>query len=93
MPDITSSSHRSVSKSPIEYYAQFADSCPGLAQKFRDIDQSIYYNESKILLLDPNTQNFVVDFGNDDAWCAVNLEKTEVERLIDSEVSSRSSRG
>lgn len=87
MADENPISHHPAPKDPAEYYAQFSDSCPGLARNFKDIDQSVHYNEYNRLLSDPTTKNFVVDFGNDDAWCAVNLEKMEIEKLIENDVS------
>lgn len=34
------------------------------------------------LLEEAQTQNFVLDFGNEDAWCAVNLEREDVASLL-----------
>ncbi|EAW22692.1 uncharacterized protein NFIA_013820 [Aspergillus fischeri NRRL 181] len=76
-----SSSSASSDQSPYEYYASFTDR-PTLQGKFRDIDEeSCFYAYNK-RLRDAQTQNFVLDFGNDDAWCAMNLRQEDFGLLL-----------
>ncbi|KAL2001317.1 hypothetical protein VTN02DRAFT_1917 [Thermoascus thermophilus] len=65
-----------------EYYSSFSTR-PGLAQKFKNIDEEVHFRDYLQHLQDAMTQNFVLDFGNDDAWCAVNLEKEDFVALLD----------
>ncbi|RHZ46669.1 hypothetical protein CDV55_100792 [Aspergillus turcosus] len=67
-----SSAPASSDQNPYEYYASFT-SRPALRDKFRDIDDESCFYAYVRRLRDAQTQNFVLDFGNDDAWCAMNL--------------------
>lgn len=82
MPGIPASSG---SQTPAEYYSSFSTR-PGLAQKFNNIDEEVHFRDYLQHLQDAVTQNFVLDFGNDDAWCAVNLEKEDFTALLDTPV-------
>ncbi|KAL1962853.1 hypothetical protein VTN77DRAFT_9128 [Rasamsonia byssochlamydoides] len=66
-----------------EYYSGFLSTRPGLSQKFKNIDEEVHFREYQKLLLDARTQNFVLDFGNDDAWCGVNLNVDDLVALMD----------
>lgn len=71
---------------PYEYYSGF-EKRPHLRNKFRDIDDEANFGAYLQLLENAQTQNFVLDFGNEDAWCAVNLEGDDIASLIRSSVS------
>ncbi|KAL1983870.1 hypothetical protein VTN96DRAFT_9794 [Rasamsonia emersonii] len=66
-----------------EYYAGFQSTRPGLSQKFKNIDEEVHFREYQRLLLDRRTYNFVLDFGNEDAWCGVNLDEDDLVALMD----------
>lgn len=83
MPEFTSSW---AFQKPSEYYSSFGKS-PDIREKFHDIDDEAYFKEYLCLLQDARTQNFVLDFGDEDAWCATNLEKEDIESLLRTPVS------
>ncbi|KAL4899561.1 hypothetical protein BDW74DRAFT_163400 [Aspergillus multicolor] len=64
-----------------EYYSSFP-SHPNINKRFNDIDDPSCFREYLASLRDVQTQNFVLDFGNEDAWCAVNLEQQDVTALL-----------
>lgn len=71
--------------SPQEYYASLGGDRTwegSLKDKFHDIDDKIHFNEYMGRLQHPHTENFVLDFGNEDAWCATNLKKDELTLLL-----------
>lgn len=80
-PPISDASH-----SAAAYYASLSDR-PGLSQKFNDIDLEVHFQDYQRLLEEAETQNFVLDFGNDDAWCAVNLDTQDFATLLEKPVS------
>ncbi|OJJ49786.1 hypothetical protein ASPZODRAFT_58856 [Penicilliopsis zonata CBS 506.65] len=63
------------------YYASFPDHLD-LANKFLNIDEEVGFNHCLQQLQQAKTRNFVLDFGNDDAWCAVNLEHDDFAALL-----------
>jgi len=75
----------SCSQTAAEYYSSFSNR-PGLAQKFNNIDEDVHFRDYQKHLQDAATQNFVLDFGNDDAWCAVNLDEEDFAALLDTPV-------
>lgn len=77
---ISDSSHTAAA-----YYSSLS-SRPGLSQKFNDIDQEVHFRDYQQRLEDISTENFVLDFGNDDAWCAVNLDTGDFEALLEKPV-------
>jgi hypothetical protein len=81
-----SSSSPSNDQSPYEYYASFTDR-PSLQNIFRDIDEESCFNAYNRRLRDSQTQNFVLDFGNEDAWCAMNLSHEDFSLLLRKPVS------
>lgn len=72
--------------SPPEYYASLGGdrtSLDGsLKDKFHDIDNNIHFHEYLRRLELPATRNFVLDFGNEDAWCATDLRRDELTLLL-----------
>ena len=75
------------SQKPREYYSSFEER-PHLCEKFHDIDDETHFKTYLHLLGNLQTQNFVLDFGNEDAWCGVNLEKDDIASLLRSTVSA-----
>ncbi|CAG8283787.1 unnamed protein product [Penicillium salamii] len=67
---------------PRDYYSGL-DNDGSLAEKFKDIDEKIQFYGAMRRLEDPLTKNFVLDFGNDDAWCASDLDTDELRLLLD----------
>lgn len=71
---------------PTEYYASLGgDHIPlegSLKDKFHDIDDKVHFDEYRCQLWSSDTKNFVLDFGNEDAWCATNLRKDELTLLL-----------
>lgn len=78
---MSDSSAGRIHQSPVEYYGSFTDR-PHLKEKFHDIDDEAHFRTYRLLLQRYDTQNFVLDFGNDDAWCALNLEEDDFTRLL-----------
>ncbi|KAL4976317.1 hypothetical protein BDW66DRAFT_135164 [Aspergillus desertorum] len=64
-----------------EYYSSFQHH-PNIREKFRNIDDPAHFREYLALLRDVQTQNFVLDFGNEEAWCVVNLERQDLTALL-----------
>ncbi|KAL1963525.1 hypothetical protein VTN77DRAFT_8106 [Rasamsonia byssochlamydoides] len=64
-----------------QYYSSFTSS-PGLGSKFHDIDDEAHFQSYMCSLQSTSTRNFVLDFGNDDAWCALNLDHDELKDLL-----------
>jgi hypothetical protein len=60
---------------------------PDLGKKFRDIDDPDQFPECREQLMHEGTRNFVVDFGSDDARCAIDLEDVDFSALMDVPVS------
>ena len=70
---------------PHEYYSSF-EKRPHLCEKFHDIDEETHFQSCLHQLGSLQTQNFVLDFGNEDAWCGVNLEREDIASLLRSPV-------
>lgn len=64
-----------------DYYASI-DSEGSLVEKFKDIDDKTQFSYAMRRLQDPLTRNFVLDFGDEDAWCASDLNRNEIELLL-----------
>jgi hypothetical protein len=66
---------------PQDYYSGLDDE-GSLTEKFKDIDDKRQFFGAMRRLEDPLTQNFVLDFGNDEAWCASDLNTDELKLLL-----------
>ncbi|KAJ5793789.1 hypothetical protein N7457_000388 [Penicillium paradoxum] len=64
-----------------DYYASL-DHDGSLMERFKDIDDKTQFYHAMHRLKDPLTQNFVLDFGNEDAWCASDLNTSELKLLL-----------
>jgi hypothetical protein len=68
--------------SPQEYYSSLSGARPSLEEKFHDIDDKTHFYNAMHRLEDPRTRNFVLDFGNEDAWCGADLDTEDVKLLL-----------
>lgn len=68
--------------SPQEYYANLSGDRPSLGGKFHDIDDKTHFYNAMRRLEEPCTRNFVLDFGNEDAWYAADLDTEDVKLLL-----------
>ncbi|PIG83512.1 ankyrin repeat-containing protein [Aspergillus arachidicola] len=68
-------------QTPKEYYSSFKANS-NLQEKFHNIDDEAQFRAYLGYLQDVQTWNFVLDFGNDDAWCAVDLEEEDIATLL-----------
>jgi hypothetical protein len=66
---------------PRDYYSGLDDE-GSLVRKFKNIDDQIQFDGAMCGIKDPLTQNFVLDFGNEDAWCASDLNTDELNLLL-----------
>ena len=70
-------------RSASEYYSSLNGHQDGdLGSKFGNIDDAQNFTHYMGLLRDAETTNFVLDFGDKDAWCATNLEEKDVAKLL-----------
>ncbi|KAJ5117022.1 hypothetical protein N7456_001370 [Penicillium angulare] len=67
---------------PHAYYEGFPCDNGSLWNWFKDIDQLEHFRTYMQRLEKPETQNFVLDFGNEDAYCATNLGTNELKSLL-----------
>ncbi|KAL4809474.1 hypothetical protein BDV18DRAFT_132146 [Aspergillus unguis] len=72
------------SMSAQQYYASF-QAHPGIARKFVNIDEESNFRIKLKSLGDVHTRNFVLDFGNEDAWCAVDFEEGDLNVLLNND--------
>lgn len=73
------------SQTAAAYYASLSSQIP-LSEKFRNIDDAQYFRHCQQMLMDSSTRNFVLDFGDEDAWCGFDLTKDDFVALRDSQV-------
>ncbi|KAJ6114280.1 hypothetical protein N7486_000058 [Penicillium sp. IBT 16267x] len=70
------------SLNPKKYYEGIQGHRGPLRDKFNDIDDPAYFRQYMHLLKEPETQNFVLDFGNEDAYCATDLVTEDFRALL-----------
>ena len=80
----TTDSHESTA--PQDYYTSLDDE-GSLVERFKNIDDKTQFYTAMRRLEDPLTQNFVLDFGNEEAWCASDLGTNELKLLLSKPVS------
>lgn len=68
------------------YYSGLAER-EYLTSKLRNLDDSAHFAECRQRLMNEASRNFVVDFGDEDAWCAFNLESNDFSTLLNAPVS------
>ncbi|KAF2706874.1 hypothetical protein K504DRAFT_384788 [Pleomassaria siparia CBS 279.74] len=64
------------------YYNDLHDD--DITAAFRDFDQDRNYDLFDRQTRNPNSSNFIIDFGDDDAWCAFDLGSSSISRLLNS---------
>lgn len=69
------------SQTPREFYQSFAGSSR-LKDRFHDIEEEIHFQTCLHLVQNVEPQNFVLDFGSDDAWCALSQGEKDIARLL-----------
>lgn len=74
------------STAPQNYYASLDDE-GSLVERFKNVDDKTQFYAAMRRLGDPLTQNFVLDFGNEEAWCASDLGTKELKVLLSKPVS------
>ncbi|KAJ5730691.1 uncharacterized protein N7483_005199 [Penicillium malachiteum] len=67
---------------PQDYYGGFKKENGSLQHHFQDIDDLTHFKTYMRQLEQPETRNFVLDFGNEDAYCAINLETEDLRALL-----------
>lgn len=67
---------------PQVYYEGFQSDKGSLRDQFKDIDQSEHFRTYMHRLEKPETLNFVLDFGNEDAYCALDLGTNDLKTLL-----------
>ncbi|KAJ5733840.1 hypothetical protein N7493_002626 [Penicillium malachiteum] len=70
------------SQNPQDYYAGFKREGGSLQHHFQDVDDLTHFKTYMRQLEQPETRNFVLDFGNEDAYCAINLETEDLRALL-----------
>ncbi|KAF1994603.1 hypothetical protein P154DRAFT_447294 [Amniculicola lignicola CBS 123094] len=74
----------SYSASPVDelpqYYSDIRDEY--VQASFRNFDNGQNFEHFDRQTRDPNVKNFCIDFGDDDAWAAFNLESSSYSKLI-----------
>lgn len=74
---------------PAADYYKSLSAGPSLAEKFSDIDDAHNFRQCQQKLLNSTTRNFVLDFGDQDAWCGFDLKKEEFVSLMRDQVWPR----
>ncbi|KAJ5166939.1 uncharacterized protein N7482_005720 [Penicillium canariense] len=68
--------------SPQEYYASLNGAQGSLESRFKDIDDKNNFADYMRQLQNSRTRSFVLDFGNDDAFCATDLNTDDFQGLL-----------
>ena len=71
-----------------QYYLRL--NSPAIQSSIRNLDDKNNFEEFCRNVSDESSQNFLVDYGDDEAYCAFNLYPECFEKLVNSEVSSAS---
>ncbi|KAJ5883600.1 uncharacterized protein N7473_010486 [Penicillium subrubescens] len=73
---------RSDPRTPEEYYASLQGAQGSLESKFKNIDDKVHFMDYMQRLKNPLTRSFVLDFGNDVAYCATDLNTGDFRGLL-----------
>jgi hypothetical protein len=84
-PEVTLSE---VLKPVPEYYKEAE--VPDAEAQFKDFDNPHNFRAFEKSVSSATSRNFVIDFGDDEAWCAFDLEADAIEKLVKTAVSLRS---
>ncbi|OKL60249.1 hypothetical protein UA08_04581 [Talaromyces atroroseus] len=69
------------SQTAAEYYKSFSSPI-SISEQFKDIDDAHDFLRFQQMLVDKTTRNFVLDFGDEDAWCGFNLTQDDFVALM-----------
>ncbi|KAL9065662.1 MAG: hypothetical protein Q9157_007401 [Trypethelium eluteriae] len=64
-----------------EYYRDIG--CPQLSHALKDLDNKSNLREIEHAVTSPYSRNFFVDFGDDDAWCAFDLDVDTISSILE----------
>jgi hypothetical protein len=70
------------------YYSQIRDQNGQV--RFQDFEDRSIYDKYAAYVESASSRNFVIDFGEREAWAAFNVGQQEIDGLLGSEVRSRS---
>jgi hypothetical protein len=76
-------------RSPEEYYASLQGAQGSLESKFKNIDDETNFMDYMQRLQNELTRSFVLEFGNDVAYCATDLNTGDFRGLLSGQVCSR----
>lgn len=68
------------------YYSQIQDQNGQV--RFRNFDDKAIFDEYAAYVESASSRNFVIDFGAEEAWAALDIGQYEIDRLLQSEVAS-----
>lgn len=57
--------------------------CPQLLSALKDLDEASNLRTLEHAVTNPHSRNFLVDFGDDDAWCAFDLDVDTFSRVLE----------
>jgi hypothetical protein len=77
---------RSDPRTAKEYYASLQGAHGTLESKFKNIDDKANFVDYMQRLKNPLTRSFVLDFGNEDAFCATDLNSGDFRGLLTGQV-------
>ncbi|KAF2461069.1 hypothetical protein BDY21DRAFT_279153 [Lineolata rhizophorae] len=67
---------------PEEYYGSLSWRGQGWAHIFKDFDDPYHFRDLETKIKNPSSRNFVIDFGEDSAWCGFDLAAANVDELL-----------
>ena len=62
------------------YYRELGDD--RILRSIKNFDDDIHFEQFDHKVRNPNSRNFLIDFGDDEAWCAFDLEANSYTRLL-----------
>lgn len=62
------------------YYRELGDD--DILRSIKNFDEDIHFEQFDHKVRNPNSRNFLIDFGDDEAWCAFDLEANSFTRLL-----------
>lgn len=69
-----------------EYYRQFGSLT--FTDNIKNFDEHRNFQNLEVELRNPKSHNFVIDYGDDEAWCGFNLDGNSISKLLKSEVGN-----
>jgi hypothetical protein len=84
-PSRRSSLNLEESRMPPRYYTNLDND--DITEGFRNFDDPAHLEYFNSAVLSARSKNFCIDFGDNEAWCAFDLNAAAISRLIKSPVS------